>query len=336
MPNVSDEAICSRIKQIRVELTGPRGKAAFARELGISPTTYQSYEVERVPPADVLVRVADMAEVDLRWLLTGHSAGTPPVQADHPVLQRAARLLAHCPRAAAPLSAFLDLLTQSMAFPAKPPATGRDTPETPAPGARPMPDPPQAEDPTAPDQAREDWIPILGRSAAGVAQFWSGESQADGVTDLRTLVDRYAAGRPQRTCAAHVQQDSAEPARRVQLITLTSPHDSAPAEFIAGSTLLERHADAFAARIDGQSMSPDIQHGDLVVLSPTAPATDGAAAVVQLKGQIGVTCKLFRRQGANIHLVPINEQFEPRTYRADQLDWALRVIARIRPERPAD
>ena len=160
--------------QVRVEVAGPRGKAAFARQLGISPTTYQSYERDRIAPADVLVRIADVAQVDLRWLLTGHSADGAAPQADHPALQRAAALLAKCSNAAAPLAAFVDLLAASMLFPAKPAAqlaaatptaratlAAQDTAQAPSPEAG-------GASPEAPADT-DGWIPILGRSAAGTA-----------------------------------------------------------------------------------------------------------------------------------------------------------------------
>jgi SOS-response transcriptional repressor LexA len=77
-------------------------------------------------------------------------------------------------------------------------------------------------------------------------------------------------------------------------------------------------------------MEPEYRHGDLVVLSPSQPAVDGRAAVVQLAGQIGVTCKLFRRAGDRVHLVAINERYPPTAHAADELLWALRVLGRVR------
>jgi len=43
-----------------MEYAGTRGKASFAREIGISPSTYDYYENSRVPPADVLVRISEL------------------------------------------------------------------------------------------------------------------------------------------------------------------------------------------------------------------------------------------------------------------------------------
>ena len=116
----------------------------------------------------------------------------------------------------------------------------------------------------------------------------------------------------------------------VQLVTLRAPGAEGPAEFVASEPLKRRHADAFALRIDGDSMAPELRHGDVVVLSPSAEAAEGRPAVVQLADQIGVTCKLYRRAGQTVHLVPVNEQYAVQTFPAERVIWALRVLARVR------
>ena len=105
----------------------------------------------------------------------------------------------------------------------------------------------------------------------------------------------------------------------MQIIVLPGSREEEVVEFISAPAIKARHADAFAVRIDGESMVPQIHHGDLVVLSRSVAAEDGHAAVVQLAKQIGVTCKLVRREGASVHLVAINEQFAPQTYPAEEV-----------------
>ncbi|MDP6635278.1 MAG: S24 family peptidase [Phycisphaerae bacterium] len=307
----SQKDISSRIAQVRLEVAGPRGKSRFAKMLGLSPSTYDYYESTRMPPADLLVRIAQIAEVDLNWLLTGHARTDDGVPLDHPVLHRAAAMLADKPDAAAPLAAFVDLLTASMQFPSEEPPVD-----------------PHASAPAAPTDPRASWIPILGRSAAGLPQFWSDQDQSAGVTTLDELIMRNAGNsrRQVRRALAATETDQAS----VEVITLNEPDRSDVAAFIAAEGIKSIYADAFALRIDGDSMQPDIRHGDLVILSPSAPAVNGKAAVVQLDAQIGVTCKLFRRDGETIHLVPINDELVPQTYRAGDLVWAFRVLARVR------
>jgi transcriptional regulator with XRE-family HTH domain len=319
----SQKEISSRIAQVRLEVAGPRGKSRFAKLLGLSPSTYDYYESTRTPPADLLVRIAEVAKVDLHWLLTGKS-GHDGVPLDHPVLQRAAVMLSGKPQAAAPLAAFLELLAASLNFPADEPAAAEATGDLPAAPAQPN----SAGGAISPMDPRASWIPILGRSAAGLPQFWSDRDQSAGVTTLDDLIRRNAGNplRQRRQATASTETDQAT----VEVITLNEPDGMDVVAFVAAEGIKAMHADAFALRIDGDSMHPDIRHGDLVILSPSVQAVDGKPAVVQLDAQIGVTCKLFRRDGRTIHLVPINDQLPPQTYDEKDLIWAFRVLARVR------
>jgi transcriptional regulator with XRE-family HTH domain len=311
----SQSGICQRIGQVRLEAAGRRGKASFAKQLGLSPSTYAYYERSRVPPADVLVRIAEVAGVDVRWLLTGEAAADQAVPADHPILRRAAALLAARPNAAGPLAAFLDILAKSLSFP---PSTPGADDEPRAVGAEPA-------------RGGEGWLPVLGRSAAGVPHFWAEGQPTEAVTHLEELIARHA-GRPARRVASGVAREAEDDAgaQTVQLVTLSAPDDSQVAEYVSAPAIKARYPDAFAIRIDGESMAPFLRHGDLAILSPSEPAADGRAAVVQLRRQIGVTCKVCRREGDRLHLVPINEQFAPQSFAAAEAVWALRVLARVR------
>ncbi|NLF32528.1 MAG: helix-turn-helix domain-containing protein [Planctomycetes bacterium] len=352
-----------------MEYAGARGKAAFARELGISSSTYDYYESKRVPPADVLVRIADLTRVDLRWLLTGEERATG-APAGHPAVVRAAELLRDHPQYATALAAFVDLLAETAGmFPAGRPealiagaaeaAAGSSEPLTAAAmseavqaerrkrtagrsaadlvaGIAPAGGPPAAagEPVEAPDpQEHQGWIPILGRSAAGVPHFWA-ETGAGG-EGVTTLADLVACMRPR--AARHMVEARAVgelaegDAGSVQLVLLDHPQAPGTAEFVIAERIADRYAAPFAVRIDGESMAPEIRHGDVVILSPDCAAEPGRPAVVQLADQIGVTCKLVRFDGDRIHLIPINDAFPPTTHDMDDLQWALKVIARVRP-----
>jgi hypothetical protein len=163
-----------------------------------------------------------------------------------------------------------------------------------------------------------------------VPHFWAEGEGAEGLTTLEQLVARHAA-----VAQRSVRPASAAPAdggeeSSVQIITLASPGAGEVVEFVSAPQIKARCPDAFALRIDGDSMAPDIRHGDLVILSPSVPAAEGRAAVVQLDGQIGVTCKLFRRVGGVVHLVPVSDRHEIASFPTEQMVWALRVLARVR------
>ena len=305
--------ICTRIAQVRLDVAGRRGKARFAKQLGIAASTYDYYESGRVPPGEILLRISDLGGVDLRWLLTGE-VGSPAVAADNPIIRRAAALLADRPQAEAPLAAFLDVLAESMKFPA---------------GAADQSDPDRVEQPSQDAQPAdgpdEDWIPILGRSAAGVPHFWDGDDGTRGITSLAELAGRHAGKRSISTAVA--READAQDNQPIHVITLRSPDSTEVSQFLAAGDIRQRYPDAFAMRIDGESMSPDIRHGQIVIVSPSVPAVNGRAAVVQLDRQIGVTCKLYRHDGQTVHLVPVNEHFAPQQFPAEQVVWALRVLA---------
>ncbi|NOZ19690.1 MAG: helix-turn-helix transcriptional regulator [Planctomycetes bacterium] len=69
-----NNAVCKRTKELRVELCGKRGRSQLAKMLGISPSTYHYYERGRVLPADLLVKLCDLANANIEWLLLGSGA----------------------------------------------------------------------------------------------------------------------------------------------------------------------------------------------------------------------------------------------------------------------
>jgi transcriptional regulator with XRE-family HTH domain len=81
--------VCTRLAEVRAQHFGSRGKSRFARELGIGSSTYDRYERDRMPPADLLLKAAEITGVRLEWLITGEG----PREAPPPVSGRIASLL---------------------------------------------------------------------------------------------------------------------------------------------------------------------------------------------------------------------------------------------------
>lgn len=316
--NWADE-LSGRIREVRADTFGSRGRAKFARALQVSPSTYNYYEHGRIPPMPILLNISEISGVDLRWLLTGQVSTSQPARPCSPeharILTRMSELLPRRAEAAAALKALLDLLE------AQPRETVRGREE-----------PASASDLTVhpPGPIR---IPVLGRTAAGVPQFWKRAEQT--VDLLQSALVRGAASDQTRaaTLTSHEETSSADSDERVYLVQLPKPvrvGELHIAEFLDCPSPDDRWADAFALRVDGDSMHPSLCHGDLVILSPREGARQGRAAVVQLRNQIGVTCKLFRTDKAYAHLIPINEQFRPTRHRLKDLVWALAVLYRVR------
>lgn len=80
----SESEICSRLREVRVQHFGDRGRSKLCRLLGIQPSTYSLYEISRVPPAELLVRVSQITGVRLEWLLSGQGAMAPLAAHDTP------------------------------------------------------------------------------------------------------------------------------------------------------------------------------------------------------------------------------------------------------------
>lgn len=80
----SESEICSRLREVRVLHFGDRGRSKLCRLLGIQPSTYSLYEVNRVPPAELLVRVSQITGVSVEWLLSGLGGKTPFAAHDAP------------------------------------------------------------------------------------------------------------------------------------------------------------------------------------------------------------------------------------------------------------
>jgi len=331
------KAIIERIKTLRTRFAGSRGKSKFANALGVSASTYNYYENDRVPPADILVKICDITGADLKWLLTGQaddknfafaSNHADTDRAHSQFLQNFGALLDQNPDLAGPISAFIELLLEKKGIEAKlnlnEPASATQVADT-------------AESP--PEKNQPGWIPVLGRTAAGVAGFWDqviSSKSGHTVTKLDDLVRKHSGKPIVNSTDAMVSIDLQT---RALADSLTNPQvnlvrvDGAPedsiVEFIQCRQIYNAFPDSFALQIDGDSMSPRINDGDIVILSPSVAAVQGQTAVVQLKNQIGVTCKLIRITEDSIHLIPINESYETKVIAKERLEWALAVLCHI-------
>ncbi|MBN2132617.1 MAG: helix-turn-helix domain-containing protein [Sedimentisphaerales bacterium] len=353
MVTPADRQIIHRFRLLRQRHAGKRGKSLFAKELGISPSTYNYYERDRVAPAGVLYRACQLTGESIEWLLTGRrgneagtavgpasggigpeagqgsdgrAAGSEASAKDLP--ERVRRLTARDPKARAAIESFLDLLE---ATERADDASVTDAPYDPGP---PQAGPSCSESPSS----QRTWLPILGRSAAGLVHFWPGpEDRLPDITELTDLIRRHLAqGHRRRRFVpdTSLYPESGEPLPdQACLVQLSEAAENGISEFIDAPDVLAQYPDAFALRIDGDSMAPRIADGDIVVLSPTRSAREGETAIVKLKGQIGVTCKIVRHGDGQIHLIAANEAYETKSHDESSVEWALAVLWRIRIQR---
>ncbi len=85
---------------------------------------------------------------------------------------------------------------------------------------------------------------------------------------------------------------------------------------------------AFALRVKGNSMSPRIEDGDTVVVSPALEARNGDICVVRVNGED--TLKKVKFEGNYIHLVPLNSEFEPVTVKKRDVNFVYKVVKLIK------
>lgn len=97
--------------------------------------------------------------------------------------------------------------------------------------------------------------------------------------------------------------------------------------------------DAFAARVVGQSMTPDYREGDIIVFSPAAEITDGCDCFVRLEPNHETTFKriYFDTDDTGdtgdtgptlIRLQPLNPKFPPTTHRREHIAGMYRAVWR--------
>jgi len=313
------QGIDRRIEDVRLRCFGPRGAARLAAMLGESPTTYRTYEKDCVPPAATLVRMARVTGADLRWLLTGQfpdSSASDQSVTRAPrfaaMVERFADRLGRQRRALDALAAFVDLVEDVAELEQQ---SSRETTGS-SPGRR----------------GQVIGVPVMGRTAAGVPCFWHAKPEDAAAPDALFTSAEIAArltGSLEAT-SNETPNGYTETAQWVQYAHSIQVGAISVCEFLTGAAMHHFPPGAFALRVDGDSMSPPIAHGDIVILSPQAPAEPARPAVVKLRGQMGVTCKLYRRQGDRVHLVPMNDAFPTTTHKSADVVWALAVLGRFR------
>jgi phage repressor protein C with HTH and peptisase S24 domain len=186
---------------------------------------------------------------------------------------------------------------------------------------------------------KKGWIPILGRTAAGIVHCWDETALPESgkaVTKLDQLVKEHTGKEICHSEDAPMAVDfelkelaEAVSNSKVSLVRTAGESQGRAVEFVECEPLYNIFPDCFALHVDGESMSPRVNDGDIVVMSPSVPAADGQMAVAHIENQIGVTCKLIRTTPRGVHLIPINEKYEVKIVPREDLQWALSVLCHI-------
>ena len=79
------------------------------------------------------------------------------------------------------------------------------------------------------------------------------------------------------------------------------------------------HPDAFTLRVTGDSMEPELSHGDYVICLPDAEIRNNDVVIVCINGEIG-TVKRIRFDKDGLTLIPRNTQYKHIHYTAEEVE----------------
>ncbi len=103
-----------------------------------------------------------------------------------------------------------------------------------------------------------------------------------------------------------------------------------PAGF--GEEFVERgditDANAFALIVEGDSMSPRINSGDIVIISPNTPVTSRSIAAVKIHNEEHTLKRVIFLESGKILLQPENEKYNPTVVDKNDVKFVGRVIER--------
>ncbi len=95
-------------------------------------------------------------------------------------------------------------------------------------------------------------------------------------------------------------------------------------EDIIGTVVTDKNV--FALRISGDSMSPRIMDGDIVLVHQQENANDGDIVIARVEGE--VTCKVLKKNAYGVTLVPFNAAYAPFIYTGQQAE-DLRILGKV-------
>lgn len=88
-------------------------------------------------------------------------------------------------------------------------------------------------------------------------------------------------------------------------------------------------SELFGLRIKGDSMSPRIQEGDIVIVRKQSDADSGDIVIALVNGDEAV-CKRLQKYADGLSLISLNPQYEPMTFtKKDIKDKPVKIIGRV-------
>lgn len=88
---------------------------------------------------------------------------------------------------------------------------------------------------------------------------------------------------------------------------------------------------AFAFRIEGDSMEPKYLNGDYVIAAPDNTVCQNKPVIVKVADK-NITCKLYEDNGGTILLIPVNHTYEIAAVPKHEVEWVYPVAGMYRNE----
>lgn len=295
--------LAERIRDLRRRHFGTRGKAALAEKLAVPIEELERYERGTIPPADRLVRICEITGEDLQWLLTGVSSrGTVVISGargrHQSLLAKVAQIVESRPQLAAPIEAFLELLS--------------------------------AEGNRGPDQPRQltqrrDFIPIFEMSELpDRLELQTGETAALALPFEHPPESNFAN-------PAHMTEPCTryENARLHQVRLLRASGTRNERDFVSCPELADCAAALFGVAIRDDEMAPMFEIGDAAIVALTSPSHVGRPAVLKIADDRGARCRLWLGENdSKINLGRLSDGAIERVERESVL-WSFEAIFRV-------
>ncbi len=90
--------------------------------------------------------------------------------------------------------------------------------------------------------------------------------------------------------------------------------------------VFEKQEGFFALKIKGDSMSPRIMDGDIVLVRPQCSADDGDVVIAEIDGE--ATCKVLKRNPYGVTLIPFNGAYPPIVYTLAEAE-GLHILGKV-------
>lgn len=97
-------------------------------------------------------------------------------------------------------------------------------------------------------------------------------------------------------------------------------------EDVIGSVMVDDPEGLFALRVKGDSMSPRIMDGDLVIVKAQDSAEEGDLVIALVGDE--ATCKILKRSAWGVSLVPFNPAYQPFIFAGGETD-ELKILGKV-------